>query len=87
MKKGKDINRFLHKDPKGRDPFGPPYSFFHRYDYEIDYTQWMDRIDREIEEERNKNNYYSSGYEIEMFLKGILVFLFLSLLFLVIYYL
>lgn len=77
----------FYRDPKGRDPFSPPYSFFHRYDHETDHTQWMDRIDRKIEEERNKNNGYDSGYEIEMFLKGILAFLFVSVIFLVINYL
>lgn len=67
----------FNSDPKGRNPNKPPYIYFHRYEYEEDDTEWMNRIDREIMERRRKRE-ESTGItnsEIDGFITGITVFL------------
>lgn len=81
------MNPFINKDPKGRDPFGPPYIFFHRYEWEEDHTMWMNRIDAEIakdKEECKKALYEDNNFtkdELRGCSTGFITFFIISILF------
>lgn len=79
------MNRPFYRDPKGRSSNKPPYIYFHRYEWEDDDTEWMDRIDREIEdrkrelEERRKERRANVKHALDTFLVFICILLIVSL--------